>query len=93
MNDRAERLGDLVEALVAIPSESRHEEELLAWIGERLPGALSVERGDAALFARPERGGGGRPGSPGGALSPGGGRGLAPPAPAATRSTAAARPT
>lgn len=60
MSDRAERLGDLVEALVAIPSESRHEAELLAWIGERLPEALSVERGDAVLYARPER----RPGAP-----------------------------
>ncbi len=55
MTDRAERLADAVEELVAIPSESRHEDAILAWIRERLPASLSIAEGDAVLRAWPER--------------------------------------
>lgn len=60
MSDRSERLADLTAALVAIPSESGREGEVLAWIGERLPDPLTVVHGDAALYAGSER----RPGAP-----------------------------
>jgi succinyl-diaminopimelate desuccinylase len=55
VSDRAERLADAVEALVAIPSESRDEEAVLAWIRDRLPASFAVIEGDAVLYARPER--------------------------------------
>jgi succinyl-diaminopimelate desuccinylase len=55
VSDRAERLGNLVESLVAIPSESRQEGELLAWIRERIPSGFDVVEEDAVLSARAER--------------------------------------
>jgi succinyl-diaminopimelate desuccinylase len=60
VSDRAERLADAVEELVLIPSESRDEGAVLAWIRDRLPPSLTVIEGDAVVYARPER----RPGAP-----------------------------
>jgi succinyl-diaminopimelate desuccinylase len=56
-----ERLARIVESLVAIPSESREEAAILAWVRERLPEPVTVvEEGDAVLYARGPR----RPGAP-----------------------------
>jgi succinyl-diaminopimelate desuccinylase len=55
------RLAGLVESLVAIPSESRDESTILAWIRERLPDPVTVvEEDDAVVYARGPR----RPGAP-----------------------------
>ena len=57
----AQWLAASAEALVAIPSESRHEEEILGEIRRHLPdGYLVVDDEDSVLFALPER----RPGAP-----------------------------
>jgi succinyl-diaminopimelate desuccinylase len=57
----AERLAARTEALVRIPSESRHEEAILAEIRRRLPSAYRVvDDHDSVLLALPER----RPGAP-----------------------------
>lgn len=61
MRARSERLAERLEALVAIPSESRDESAILGWIRERLPSSLTVlDDRDTVLFAMPER----RPGAP-----------------------------
>jgi succinyl-diaminopimelate desuccinylase len=61
MSDRAERLAARLEALVAIPSESRQESVILGWIRKRLPASFAVvDDRDSVLFAVPER----RPGAP-----------------------------
>lgn len=61
MSARSERLAERLEALVAIPSESRDESAILGWIRERLPSSLTVlDDSDTVLFAMPER----RPGAP-----------------------------
>jgi succinyl-diaminopimelate desuccinylase len=58
---RSGRLAERLEALVAIPSESRDEAAILGWIRERLPaGFTTLDDGDEVLFASPER----RPGAP-----------------------------
>jgi succinyl-diaminopimelate desuccinylase len=57
----AERLAARAEALVAIPSESRHEEAILGEIRGSLPSAYRVvDDEDSVLLALPER----RPGAP-----------------------------
>jgi len=57
----AERLAARVEALVAIPSEGRHEEAILAELRRDLPDVFAVvDDQDSVLFALPER----RPGAP-----------------------------
>jgi succinyl-diaminopimelate desuccinylase len=57
----AERLAARTEALVRIPSESRHEEVILAEIRRHLPsGCRIVDDHDSVLLALPER----RPGTP-----------------------------
>jgi succinyl-diaminopimelate desuccinylase len=57
----AERLAGRTEALVRIPSESRHEEAILAEIRRHLPSAYDVvEDRDSVVLALPER----RPGAP-----------------------------
>ena len=57
----AERLAARTEALVRIPSESRHEEAILAEIRRHLPSAYRVvDDHDSVLLALPER----RPGAP-----------------------------
>lgn len=61
MTGRAERLAERLEALIRVPSESRDEAAILAWIRERLPAGFDVmDDRDAVLFAMPER----RPGAP-----------------------------
>lgn len=61
MTGRAERLADRLAALIRVPSESRDEAAILAWIRERLPAGFDVvDDRDAVLFAMPER----RPGAP-----------------------------
>ena len=61
MIDLAERLAARAEALVAIPSESRHEEAILEEIRDSLPaGYRVVDDEDSVLLALPER----RPGAP-----------------------------
>jgi succinyl-diaminopimelate desuccinylase len=61
VSGRPERLAERLEALVAIPSESRDESAILGWIRERLPATFTVhDDRDAVLFAMPER----RPGAP-----------------------------
>ena len=61
MTSVAETLAARSEALVAIPSESRHEEAILTAIRDDLPGTLEVVDGeDSVLLALPER----RPGAP-----------------------------
>lgn len=57
----AERLAARTEALVRIPSESRHEEAILAEIRRHLPATYPiVDDHDSVLLALPER----RPGAP-----------------------------
>jgi succinyl-diaminopimelate desuccinylase len=61
MTTVAERLAARTEALVAIPSESRHEEAILTEIRRDLPSVFEVvDDRDSVLFALPER----RPGAP-----------------------------
>jgi succinyl-diaminopimelate desuccinylase len=61
MTTVAERLAARTEALVAIPSESRHEEAILTEIRRNLPSVFEVvDDRDSVLFALPER----RPGAP-----------------------------
>ncbi len=61
MTTVAERLAARAETLVAIHSESRHEEEILAEIRGSLPGAYRVvDDEDSVLLALPQR----RPGAP-----------------------------
>ena len=61
MTDGARRLGERVEALVAIPSESRDEAAILSEIRSGLTSAIPViDDHDGVLFAMPER----RPGAP-----------------------------
>jgi succinyl-diaminopimelate desuccinylase len=61
MTEIAERLAARTEALVRIPSESRHEEAILAEIRRHLPSACQVvDDRDSVLLALPER----RPGAP-----------------------------
>jgi acetylornithine deacetylase/succinyl-diaminopimelate desuccinylase-like protein len=61
MTEIAERLAARTEALVRIPSESRHEEAILAEIRRHLPSAYQVvDDRDSVLLALPER----RPGAP-----------------------------
>ena len=61
MTTAAERLVARAEALVAIPSESRHEDAILAEIRRSLPARTAVvDDEDSVLFALPER----RPGAP-----------------------------
>ena len=61
MRTAAQRLAARAEALVAIPSESRHEEAILAAIRKDLPGSFEVaDDEDSVLLALPER----RPGAP-----------------------------
>jgi succinyl-diaminopimelate desuccinylase len=61
VSGRPERLAERLEALVAIPSESRDESAIIGWIRERLPATLTVlDDRDTVLFAMPER----RPGAP-----------------------------
>ena len=56
MTSVAETLAARSEALVAIPSESRHEEAILTAIRDDLPGTLEVVDGeDSVLLALPER--------------------------------------
>jgi succinyl-diaminopimelate desuccinylase len=58
---RSDRLAERLEALIAIPSESRKESSILDRIREHLPAAFPVlDDHDAVLFAMPER----RPGAP-----------------------------
>jgi succinyl-diaminopimelate desuccinylase len=53
---RTERLAERLEALVAIPSESRDESAILGWLRERLPPTFGVvDDRDAVLCAMPER--------------------------------------
>jgi succinyl-diaminopimelate desuccinylase len=57
----AERLAVRAEALVRIPSDSRHEAAILAAIREQIPASFEVVDGqDSVLFALPAR----RPGAP-----------------------------
>lgn len=61
MRTVAERLAARVEALVTIPSESRHEEVILKDIRRYVPSGLQVvDDRDSVLLALPER----RPGTP-----------------------------
>jgi succinyl-diaminopimelate desuccinylase len=61
MTTTAERLAARVEALVAVPSESRDEAAILTAIRKDLPGSLEVvDDEDSVLLAMPER----RPGAP-----------------------------
>lgn len=61
MTTVAEALAARTEALVAIPSESRHEAAILAAIQKDLPGSFEVvDDQDSVLLALPER----RPGAP-----------------------------
>jgi succinyl-diaminopimelate desuccinylase len=61
VTDVGERLAARAEALVAIPSESRHEETILAEIRGSLTGAYRVvDDEDSVVLALPER----RPGAP-----------------------------
>jgi succinyl-diaminopimelate desuccinylase len=61
MTTVAERLAARTEALVAIPSESRHEEAIFTEIRRDLPSVFEVvDDRDSVLFALPER----RPGAP-----------------------------
>ena len=61
MTTVAERLAARTEALVTIPSESRHEEAILTKIRRDLPSVFEVvDDQDSVLFALPER----RPGAP-----------------------------
>jgi succinyl-diaminopimelate desuccinylase len=61
MTTAADRLAARTEALVAIPSESRHEAAILTAIRKDLPGTLEVvDDEDSVLLALPER----RPGAP-----------------------------
>ena len=61
MTTVAERLAARTEALVAIPSESGHEEAILTEIRRDLPSGFEVvDDQDSVLFALPER----RPGAP-----------------------------
>jgi succinyl-diaminopimelate desuccinylase len=61
VTDIAERLAARTEALVSIPSESRHEAAILAEIREELPPSFEVaDDQDSVLLALPER----RPGAP-----------------------------
>jgi hypothetical protein len=61
MTTVAERLAARAQELVAIPSESRHEEAILAEIRRDLPSVLEVvDDQDSVLLALPER----RPGAP-----------------------------
>ena len=61
MTTLAERLAARTEALVAIPSESGHEEAILTEIRRDLPSVFEVvDDQDSVLFALPER----RPGAP-----------------------------
>jgi succinyl-diaminopimelate desuccinylase len=60
VTERAERLADRVEALVAIGSESRDEAVIVSWIRERLPAGFAVvDDRESIVFAMPER----RPGA------------------------------
>ena len=56
MTDVAERLATRTEELLRIPSESRSEAEVLAWIRDRVPPSLTVaDDEEAVLLAVPER--------------------------------------